>query len=196
MSADRDLDAPPGALRPRMLRVGEAFVAHNAAVSGRVVLGEGVSIWYGASVRGDDAEIRIGDRTNVQDGVVIHADPGEPNVIGADVTIGHGAILHGVEVRDRALIGMGAVLLAGSIVGEGAVVGAGCVVGEGMEVPPCALAVGVPARIVKTFEAHARHENALESARDYVVQAERHAEGAWDGAREGKGDGGVRPTSR
>jgi carbonic anhydrase/acetyltransferase-like protein (isoleucine patch superfamily) len=165
----------------RLVRWGRAYVAENATVTGRVALGEDANVWYAVTIRGDDAKITIGARTNVQDGTVIHADPDRDNVIGEDVTIGHGAVCHGVEIRDRALIGMGAILLGGSIVGEGAVVAAGCLVSENMEIPPNALAVGVPARIVKILDAAARRENALESARDYVEQARRHVDGAWDG---------------
>lgn len=177
MARERATAQPPVA---RLLAVGDAFVAHNAVVTGRVTLGEGANVWYGVTVRGDDAKITIGARSNVQDGTVIHADPGRDHHIGDDVTIGHGAICHGVEIRDRALIGMGAVLLGGSIVGEGAVIGAGCVVSEEMEIPANALAVGVPARIVKTFDAEARRAHALEMALDYVGQARRHAAGDWD----------------
>ncbi|MFV1958190.1 MAG: gamma carbonic anhydrase family protein, partial [Planctomycetota bacterium] len=133
-------------------------------VCGDVVLGEEVSVWHGAVIRGDDAPIRIGARTNVQDLVVVHVDPDRENVIGEDVTIGHGAICHGVRIGDRALIGMGATLLGGSVIGEGAVVGAGAVVSENMEVPPWTLAVGVPARIVRTFEREARRQDALETS--------------------------------
>jgi len=167
--------SPPG--EQCVQRVGQAFVADNAVVVGNVTLGEDANVWFGATIRGDDAPIHIGARTNVQDGVVIHADPDRPHHIGDDVTIGHGAICHGIEIHDRVLVGMGAILLSGSIIGEGAVVGAGCVVSEGLEIPPNALAVGVPARIVKTFDEGPRREHALEMSRDYVTQAERYVAG-------------------
>lgn len=166
--------------KARLLRVGRAFIAHDAVVTGRVTLGPDANVWYGVTIRGDDARIAIGARTNVQDGTVIHADPDRDHSIGEDVTIGHGAICHGIQIRDRALIGMGAVLLGGSIVEEGAVVGAGCVVSEGMVVPANSLAVGVPARIAKTFDPAERRAHALQHSRDYVEQARRHADGAWD----------------
>jgi carbonic anhydrase/acetyltransferase-like protein (isoleucine patch superfamily) len=154
-------------------------VADTAAVNGDVVLGEDANLWYGAVVRGDDAPISIGARTNVQDNAVVHVDPGAPNHVAEDVTIGHGAICHGVRIERYALIGMGAVLLGGSIVREGAVVGAGAVVPEGMEVPPYTLVVGVPARIVKPVDPEERRRTALDHARGYVERAREHAEGRW-----------------
>jgi carbonic anhydrase/acetyltransferase-like protein (isoleucine patch superfamily) len=167
--------------RARMRRVGEAWVAENAVVTARVTLGKDANVWYGVVIRGDDAPIVIGPRTNVQDNAVVHVDPDAPNTIGADITIGHGAIVHGVEVHDRALIGMGAVLLGGCVIHEGAVVGAGAVVPEGMQVPPYALVVGVPARVVREVDRAERDRVALEHALGYVEQARRHAEGGWWG---------------
>ena len=128
---------------------GGAFVAHNAVVTGDVTLGEDAGIWFGCVVRGDDAPLTIGRRTNIQDLTMVHADTGHPNVIGEEVTVGHRVVLHGVRVGDRSLIGMGAVLLGGSVVGEGAIVAAGTVVKEGFEVPPRTLVAGVPGRIVR-----------------------------------------------
>ncbi|MHC5011426.1 MAG: gamma carbonic anhydrase family protein, partial [Planctomycetota bacterium] len=107
MTPPQKAGPPPSGLR----RVGRAWVAENATLTARVVLEEDVSLWFGVVVRGDDAPIRIGARTNVQDNTVIHVDPGAENVIGRDVTIGHAAICHGVRIDDYALIGMGAVLL-------------------------------------------------------------------------------------
>jgi carbonic anhydrase/acetyltransferase-like protein (isoleucine patch superfamily) len=165
----------------RMLRVGAAWVADTATVTAAVTLGEDANLWYGVAVRGDDAPIVIGARTNVQDNAVVHVDPDAPNHIGADCTIGHGAIVHGVEVGDMVLIGMGAILLGGSRVGEGAVIGAGALVLENAVIPPYSLAVGVPARVVRTVEQEGRRRQALAHALHYVRQARRHAEGGWDG---------------
>jgi carbonic anhydrase/acetyltransferase-like protein (isoleucine patch superfamily) len=159
--------------------VGEAYVATTASVLGHVALGKDASVWYGAVVRGDDAPITIGPRSNVQDGAVVHVDPGAPNVIGADVTIGHGAICHGVKIGDGALIGMGAILLSGSVVGEGALVAAGALVRENEVIPPFSLAVGVPAKVVKTFDSALRRREAVAHAAEYVSRAREHAEGAW-----------------
>lgn len=126
-----------------------AFIADNATVIGRVRVGSGASIWFGAVVRGDTDEISIGDRSNVQDQCVLHCDPGFPCVIGNDVTIGHAAVVHGATVGDGALIGIRAVILNGAKIGAGAIVGAGAVVTEGMEVPAGHLAVGVPAKVIR-----------------------------------------------
>ncbi len=146
---------------------GGAFVAQGAIVTGNVTLHEDVGIWFGCVVRGDDAPITIGARTNVQDLTMIHADTGKPNVIGEDVTIGHRCVLHGVRVGNGALIGMGSVLLGGSVIGEGALVAAGAVVREGFSVPARTLVAGVPAKIVREL----RPEELamfLHSAADYV----------------------------
>lgn len=128
---------------------GGAFAAQNAVITGEVELGEDANVWFGCVLRGDDATIRIGARTNVQDLTMIHADIDVPNVIGEDVTIGHRCVLHGASVGDRCLIGMGAILLGGSTIGEESIIGAGAVVKEGMVVPPRSLVVGVPAKIVR-----------------------------------------------
>ena len=166
---------------PRMLKLGRAWVAEGAVVVGDVKLGEDTNVWFGVVIRGDDAPIEIGARTNVQDGTVVHVDPGARQVIGSGVTIGHGAICHGVKIEDHALIGMGARLLSGSVVGEGAIVGAGTVVPEDYEVPPWTLVVGVPARIVRTLDGEARLVDAEWKAAGYVKRAEEFTTDAWDG---------------
>jgi carbonic anhydrase/acetyltransferase-like protein (isoleucine patch superfamily) len=130
-------------------RFGErVFVAENAAVVGDVELGDDCSIWYSATLRGDVNAIRIGARTNVQDNCTIHVTHLQwPTVIAENVTIGHGAIVHGCTVERGALIGMGSRVLDGAVIGESALVGAGALVPEGMQVPPRVLVVGVPARV-------------------------------------------------
>jgi carbonic anhydrase/acetyltransferase-like protein (isoleucine patch superfamily) len=128
---------------------GGAFAAEGAVLTGDITLGEDVSIWFGCVLRGDDAPLVIGARTNIQDLTMVHADPGLPNVIGEDVTVGHGCVLHGVKVGDRTLIGMGAILLAGSSIGDECLIAAGTVVKEGMQVPARSLVAGVPGRIVR-----------------------------------------------
>ncbi|MBM3992136.1 MAG: gamma carbonic anhydrase family protein [Planctomycetes bacterium] len=130
---------------------GGAFVASNAIVTGDVTLGEDVGVWFGCVLRGDDAPLTIGRRTNVQDLTMIHADTGVPNVIGSECTIGHRVVLHGARVGDRCLIGMGAILLGGSVIGEESLIGAGAVVREGFVVPPRSLVVGLPGKIVRTL---------------------------------------------
>ncbi|MCE9595274.1 MAG: gamma carbonic anhydrase family protein [Planctomycetes bacterium] len=131
---------------------GGAFVASNAIVTGDVTLGEDVGVWFGCVLRGDDAPLVIGRRTNVQDLTMIHADTGVPNVIGANVTIGHRCVLHGARVEDGCLIGMGAILLAGSVIGSESLIAAGAVVREKFVVPPRSLVAGVPAKILRTLE--------------------------------------------
>jgi len=130
---------------------GGAFAATNAILTGDLTLGEDVGIWFGCVLRGDDAPLTIGARTNVQDLTMIHADTGVPNVIGAEVTIGHRCVLHGARVEDRCLIGMGAILLGGSHIGTESLVAAGAVVRENFVVPPRSLVAGVPAKVLRTL---------------------------------------------
>jgi carbonic anhydrase/acetyltransferase-like protein (isoleucine patch superfamily) len=146
---------------------GGAFKARNATVTGDVTLGEDVGIWFGCVVRGDDAPLTIGRRTNVQDLTMVHADTGLPNVIGEEVTVGHRCILHGVRIGDRCLIGMGAVLLGGSVVEDEALVAAGAVVREGFRVPAGTLVAGVPAKVIRELT-EAERKLFLESAEGYV----------------------------
>ncbi|MFT7678126.1 MAG: carbonic anhydrase/acetyltransferase-like protein (isoleucine patch superfamily) [Planctomycetota bacterium] len=148
---------------------GGAFVAQGAVVTGDVTLGEDVGVWFGCVLRGDDAPLVVGRRTNVQDLTMIHADPGVPNIIGEEVTIGHRCVLHGAKVGDRALIGMGAILLAGCEIGEESIIAAGAVVKEGMIVPPRSLVVGVPGKIVREVSAE-QVAHFKESAEGYVQQ--------------------------
>ncbi len=133
----------------RVCRRGGAFVADNATVVGDVRLGKDVSVWFGVTIRGDDAAIEIGEGTNVQDNTCIHCDPGAPNVIGKGVTIGHGAIVHGLEIGDYTMVGMGSVVLGGSRIGEYSMIGAGAVVREGAVIPPRSVVLGVPGKIVR-----------------------------------------------
>ena len=128
---------------------GAAFVADSAVVVGDVILAPGSTVWYGAVVRGDEGSIYIGENTNVQDNAVLHCDTGSRIVLHRDVTVGHGAIVHGAEVGEGTLIGMHATLLNGCKVGKGCIIGAGALVPEGKEIPDHSVAVGVPARVVK-----------------------------------------------
>jgi carbonic anhydrase/acetyltransferase-like protein (isoleucine patch superfamily) len=137
-----------GLLEPAGAGTG-AFRATNAILTGDVTLGEDVGIWFGCVVRGDDAPLAIGRRTNIQDLTMVHADTGVPNSIGEECTVGHRCVLHGARIGDRALIGMGAILLGGSVVGDEAIVAAGAVLRERFEVPPRTLVAGVPARVVR-----------------------------------------------
>lgn len=146
---------------------GGAYAAVNAVLTGDLTLGADVGVWFGCVLRGDDAPIVIGPRTNVQDLTMIHADPGVPNVIGSEVTIGHRCVLHGARVEDRCLVGMGAILLGGSVIGTESLVAAGAVVREGFVVPPRSLVAGVPAKIVRTLDDDAV-ARIRESAEGYV----------------------------
>ncbi|MBK7645403.1 MAG: gamma carbonic anhydrase family protein [Planctomycetes bacterium] len=130
---------------------GGAHVASNAIVTGDVTLGEEANVWFGCVLRGDDAPLVVGARTNIQDLTMLHADPGVSNVIGEDVTVGHRCVLHGARVEDRCLIGMGAILLGGSVIGAESLVAAGAVVKENFIVPPRSLVAGVPAKIVRSL---------------------------------------------
>ncbi|MFC2003345.1 gamma carbonic anhydrase family protein [Chloroflexota bacterium] len=127
----------------------KAFVAPNATLIGDVQVAEYASIWFGAQLRGDLGEIKVGARSSVQDNAVIHADTGKETVIEEDVTVGHGAVLHGCTIKRRAVIGIKAVVLDGAVVGEQAMVAAGSVVPPGTQIPPLHLAAGVPARVKK-----------------------------------------------
>jgi carbonic anhydrase/acetyltransferase-like protein (isoleucine patch superfamily) len=141
------------------------FIHPLAAVIGNVTLGARVSVWPTAVIRADSARISIGADTNVQDGAVLHVDSGYPMVIGARVSIGHRAVLHGATVEDDCLIAMGAILLNGVVVGAGSLVGAGAVCREGMRIPPRSVVLGVPARVARdaTSEITARIRRTMES---------------------------------
>jgi carbonic anhydrase/acetyltransferase-like protein (isoleucine patch superfamily) len=149
---DRYLDLIPS--------IGErVFVAPGAALVGDVHCDEDVSFWYGAVARGDIAPIRIGARTNIQDGTVIHVGDHSPCMIGADVVVGHRVMVHGCRVEDGCLIGMQATLLDDCVIGRGSVVGAGTLVTSRMVIPPFSLVLGVPGRIVRELPESTLEEN-------------------------------------
>jgi carbonic anhydrase/acetyltransferase-like protein (isoleucine patch superfamily) len=126
-----------------------AFIDETAQVIGDVQVGEACSVWMNAVIRGDVNFIRIGRRSNVQDGTIIHVnrDPSHPTLIGEEVTIGHGVLVHGCTIEDRCLIGMGAIVLNGSHIGAGSIVAAGALVPEGARIPPGSMVMGLPARV-------------------------------------------------
>ena len=144
-----------------------AYVDPSAVVVGNVTMGERSSVWFNASVRGDNDVIRIGEETNIQDNCVLHCDKGVPLTIGDRVTVGHSVVLHACTIEDDALIGIGAIVLNDAVIGKGAVVAAGALVPEGMQVPPETLVVGVPAKAKRgvTAEEKIRFE---EGVRHYV----------------------------
>jgi carbonic anhydrase/acetyltransferase-like protein (isoleucine patch superfamily) len=151
------------------------FLADNVTVIGDVVLEDGVNVWYGAVLRGDMGKIRIGPRTNVQDLACVHMTSDLSDaILGADITVGHGAIVHGAVVEDGALIGMGAILLDNARIGECSVVAAGALVPGGMVVPPGTLVRGQPARVVRELR-EAELAMGREGAAHYLELAREHA---------------------
>lgn len=150
-----------------------AFIAPGAVVVGEVKIAADVSIWYGAVMRGDAERIEIGPRTNVQDQCVLHGDPGMPCVLGADVTVGHSAVVHGATVEDGALIGIGAIVLNGATIGRGAIVAAGALVTEGTEIPAGMLAVGSPAKPIKPVS-EALAKRCRDNCQHYVQMAAKY----------------------
>ena len=155
---------------------GSAWVADSAQVMGNVELAAGASIWFGAIIRGDTDEIRVGRNSNIQDGSVLHADHGKPLTIGDDVTVGHKVMLHGCTIGDGSLIGIGAVVLNGAKIGKGCLVGAGSLVTEGKEFPDGSMIVGSPARVVKQLTPEQLGHLRL-SAQHYVENAQRFKTG-------------------
>ena len=154
-----------------------AFIAANAVVMGSVNIAAGASIWYGAVVRGDVEKIEIGKCTNIQDGVVIHCDPGQPTILEDYVTVGHRAVVHSAYIERGSLIGIGAVVLDGVRVGASSIIAAGAVVTK--DVPPLSLVMGVPAKVVRQIST-AKAAELIEHAESYQKLALVHA---------GKGNG-------
>lgn len=175
---DRKSLLPHGEANPEVAP--SAWVAPGAYVVGKVSLGEESSVWYGAVLRGDTEPITVGARTNVQDGCVLHADPGFPAIVGDDCVVGHNAIVHGCRIEDGCLIGMGATILNGAKIGEGSIVAAGALVPEGKEFPPNSLIVGVPAKRVKDVSEEQTADIAR-GVRTYVERAAAHRESLKNG---------------
>jgi carbonic anhydrase/acetyltransferase-like protein (isoleucine patch superfamily) len=149
-----------------------SFVASNAVVIGQVSLDKGSSVWYGAVVRADVERIQIGAYTNIQDGAVLHGDPGKVTVLEDYVTVGHRAVIHAAHIEKGALIGIGAVILDGVRVGTGSIIGAGSIVTK--DVPPYSLVVGIPARKVRDISPE-EAEELIEHAKRYEKLAKVHA---------------------
>jgi carbonic anhydrase/acetyltransferase-like protein (isoleucine patch superfamily) len=152
-----------------------AFIANGAQVMGDVVIQKDASVWYNAVLRGDINQIIIGERSNIQDGCILHLENNRPCVVENDVTVGHHVNLHGCHIEEGCLIGIGAIVLSGAIVGRGSIVGAGAVVLEGQVIPPFSLVVGCPAKVIKptpptTVTDHQKW------AQKYVALAKIHAQ--------------------
>jgi carbonic anhydrase/acetyltransferase-like protein (isoleucine patch superfamily) len=154
---------------------GEAFVAPTSSVIGDVTLEAGASVWYGAVVRGDVERISVGAQSNIQDNCTLHADPGFPVSIGARVSVGHNAVVHGATVEDDCLIGMGATVLNGAVIGAGSLVAAQALVPQGMRVPPGSLVAGVPAKVRRELTEEERQGVTLNGTM-YAELAQAHRE--------------------
>ncbi|MEN8144031.1 MAG: gamma carbonic anhydrase family protein [Gemmatimonadota bacterium] len=155
-----------------------AWIAPSADVVGDVTIGPHASVWYGCILRGDIAPIHIGPESNIQDLTVVHVDHDLPAVIGARVGVGHRAIIHGCEIEDDCLIGMGAVILSGAVIGEGSVIGAGALVTEGARIPSGSLVIGLPGRVVRPVDddLRARTRRTIEN---YRALKDEHRSGRW-----------------
>ncbi|EAY25262.1 biotin/lipoyl-containing protein [Microscilla marina] len=154
------------------------FIASNATVVGKVTLGNQVSVWYQAVLRADEDQIVVGDRTNIQDGCIIHCDEGKPTTIGQSVTVGHGAIVHGASVDDFSLIGMRATVLNGAQIGKYCVIGANALITENMVVPDYSVVMGTPGKVVKQLPES--YKATLEKAASiYVHLSEEHIKGIY-----------------
>ena len=163
-------------LSPELPAEGTYWIAPTATVIGKVRLGEGVGVWFGAVLRGDYEPIVVGANTNLQEHVMLHTDPGFPVTIGAGCTIGHRAIVHGCTIGDNVLIGMGAIVLNGAKIGDNSLIAAGALVAEGREIPAGSLVLGVPGKIVRQLTADEIVRNQM-SAAHYVANWKRFANG-------------------
>jgi carbonic anhydrase/acetyltransferase-like protein (isoleucine patch superfamily) len=151
-----------------------SWVAPSADLIGDVRLGAEVGIWFGAVIRADNTPIVLGDRTNIQEGAMLHSDPGVPLAIGDDCTIGHHAILHGCTLGNRVLVGMGAIVLNNAVIGDDCLIGAGALVTEGKSFPAGSLIIGSPARAVKELAPEVI-ESLRKSAAGYAERQQRFA---------------------
>jgi carbonic anhydrase/acetyltransferase-like protein (isoleucine patch superfamily) len=151
-----------------------SWIAPSAVVIGAVSTGSEVSIWYNAVIRADTTSISIGDRTNIQDGCVVHADPGSPAVIGSGVSVGHNATLHGCTIGDNVLVGMGATIMNNAEVGRDSLVAAGALITEKMVVPPRSLVAGMPAKVRRELT-DAEIDRIRVNADGYVTEGRTHA---------------------
>jgi carbonic anhydrase/acetyltransferase-like protein (isoleucine patch superfamily) len=163
-----------GDKKPQLPPEGEYWLAPNATLVGDVILKPGASVWFGAVLRGDNDPITIGRDTNIQDGSVLHSDPGEPLTIGDGVTVGHMVMLHSCEIGDNTLIGIGAVVLGRAKIGKNCLIGANTLITEGREIPDGSLVVGQPGRVIRQLEPE-QIEALKASAAHYVQNWKRYA---------------------
>ena len=146
------------------------YIAYDATLAGSIILESEVNIWFGVVIRADNDQVHIGEATNIQDGSVLHCDPGFPLSVGKRVTVGHKAMLHGCTVGDGVLVGINSVILNGAKIGAGSLIGANSLVSEGKEIPPGVLAVGSPAKVVRELKPE-QIAGILKISESYVTRA-------------------------
>ena len=161
---------------PKLPAAESFWIAPTAVVIGNVTLAEGVGVWFGSVLRGDQEPIVIGPDTNVQESAIFHTDAGFPATVGRGCTIGHRAIVHGATVGDNCLVGMGATILNGAVIGDNSLVGAGALVPEGRQIPPGSLVIGMPGKVVRPLTDEETERNRV-SAAHYVANWHRFAKG-------------------
>jgi carbonic anhydrase/acetyltransferase-like protein (isoleucine patch superfamily) len=152
-------------------RGAQHYIAYDATLAGSIILENEANIWFGVVIRADNDQVHIGEATNIQDGSVLHCDPGYPLTLGKRVTIGHKVMLHGCTVGDGTLIGINSVILNGARIGEGSLIGANSLVAEGKVIPPGVLAVGSPAQVKRDLKPEEK-EGLLKVAQGYVARAQ------------------------
>jgi carbonic anhydrase/acetyltransferase-like protein (isoleucine patch superfamily) len=161
-------------MTPELPNDDEYWIAPNASVIGRVILKKNASVWWGSTLRGDNEPIVVGENSNIQDGSVLHTDLGSPLIIGADVTVGHLVMLHGCEIGDNSLIGIGAVVMNGAKIGKNCLIGAKALIPEGKEIPDNSLVMGAPGKVVRELMPE-QIAGLTHSARSYVANWKRFA---------------------
>ena len=162
-----------GNVTPELPNDDEYWIAPTAAVMGRVILKKNASIWWGATLRGDNDPIVIGEGSNVQDGSVLHTDTGSPLTLGANVTVGHLVMLHGCEIGDGSLVGIGSIVLNGAKIGRNCLIGANCLITEGKEIPDNSLVMGAPGKVIRELSPEQAQRVALGAAH-YVANWKRY----------------------
>jgi carbonic anhydrase/acetyltransferase-like protein (isoleucine patch superfamily) len=162
-----------GDAMPELPSDDEYWIAPNAAVIGRVILRRNASVWWGATLRGDNDPIIIGENSNVQDGSVLHTDTGSPLTLGANVTVGHMVMLHGCTIGDNTLVGIGSIILNGARIGKNCLIGANCLITEGKEIPDNSLVMGAPGKVVRELS-DAQAQSVALGARHYVENWKRY----------------------
>ena len=162
-----------GEFRPELPKEDEYWIAPNAVVLGRVILKKNASVWFGATLRGDNDPIIVGENSNIQDGSVLHTDVGTPLIIGDNVTVGHMVMMHGCTIGENSLIGIGSVVLNGAKIGKNCLIGANCLITEGKEIPDNSMVMGAPGKVVREVSEH--HTMILQgSALHYVENWKRY----------------------